>query len=81
MEQVAGETADSKVYFKDKSIDHLRSGKGFWRRYFSTIFSFLERILKELINMKISLGSKLQICSIRSIRIRSRIWHIFEKPV
>ena len=48
---------------------------------FSAISQFLKRVLMECIDMKNSLDSKLQICSICSVRIRSRKWDIFEKPL
>ena len=43
MEQVAGETADSKVYFKDKSIDHLRSGFRVFDIIVAITFKFLTK--------------------------------------
>ena len=48
---------------------------------FLKISHFLEGILMELIDTDYSLDSKLQICSICFIRIRSRKKDIFEKPL
>ena len=48
-------------------------------RYFLVLFEFLEGVLMEHTDMKNSLDSRLQICSIFSIRICSRKQDIFKK--
>ena len=54
---------------------------GFEISCFKKIFRFLEWILTEHIENKNSLESKLQMDSFCSVRIRSRIWNIFKKPL
>ena len=52
----------------------------FFSFFFSKISYFLERVLVEHIDMKDSLDSSLQTCSLCSIRIRSRKLDMFKKP-